>query len=271
MIKSLVEELEITEAEWQQLAENWPPVVERDDGSLLVISGKWSEAKRTYDYVTLELSGQTPGSVGPEVAQPIASAKGKDVEDFREDADAGFDGTGYRSATDQSRITVWWVAPQVPTRLKCGQTYTSSGHIRYGETKVHFYGGPTSGPAYRSQSQKFQQTHQDVLSAPPAPSPKQIETLQKYVDRANSWGLGTYAIPRTAAGAKTILDALASNQWKLRGDPLDVWDGVIRREQPPAPKPEPEPGRGGVIHISFPDEDDQDVAYELLCQYYETL
>ena len=78
---------EITEAEWEALAKNWPPVVEREDGSLLIISGKWSEGKRTYDYATLEVSGQTPGTVGPEVARTVASARGKDVEEFRSDAE----------------------------------------------------------------------------------------------------------------------------------------------------------------------------------------
>ena len=251
----------ITEMEWEKLAENWPPVVEREDGSLLIISGKWSEGKRTYDYATLEVSGQTPGTVGPEVARSVASARGKDVEDYRHDADAEYDGTGYRAATEQSRVTVWWVAPGVPTRLKCGQTYTSSGHIRYGGAKVHFYGGPTSGPAYRSQSQKFKQTHHDVLSAPATPTPKQVETLQKFANRAKDWNLGRYAIPHTADGAKRVLNALAENHWKLRSDgyaddPLSVWRQVLREEQPPQPsRSEPEPGRGGVIHISFPDEE----------------
>ena len=245
----------ITEAEWEQLADAWPPVVKREDGSLLVISGKWSEGKRTYDYATLEVSGQTPGTVGPEVARTVASARGKDVEEFRSDADADFDGTGYRAATEQSRVTVWWVAPGVPTRLKCGQTYTSSGHIRYGGAKVHFYGGPTSGPAYRSQSQTFQRDHADLLNAPQPPSPKQVEILQKFADRAQAWGLGSYAIPATSVGAKEILDSLAENQWKLRGesDPLAIWRQVLRREQPkPTPVPEPEPirpGVGGVIVI----------------------
>ena len=250
----------ITEAEWEQLADAWPPVVKREDGSLLVISGKWSEGKRTYDYATLEVSGQTPGTVGPEVARTVASARGKDVEEFRSDADADFDGTGYRAATEQSRIVVWWVAPGVPTRLKCGQTYTSSGHIRYGGARVYFYGGPTSGPAYRSQSQKFQLTHQDTLNAPPPPSPKQAEILQKYVDRAKAWGIPySYRVPDTAVGAKRVLDALAENHWKLRStgytDPLSVWKDVLRREQPEPPVP-PVPS-GQAIRAPRPELEDE--------------
>ncbi len=231
-----MEKIEITEQEWRQLSDNWPPVVEREDGSLLAITGKWSTDKRHYAYATVEVSGLQPSAVGPEICQVVGRATGSDVEDFREDAHANqFDGT--YAAAAESRITVWWVSPNTPVRLKAGDTYTSSGDKKYGDAHVHFYGGPASAPAYRSQSQQFQATHQAALNVPQPPSPKQIEILQKYVERAKSWGIREiYRVPDTAAGAKRVLDTLSANGWRLKGefsgpDPLSTWSSVLSHEK----------------------------------------
>ncbi len=201
--------------------------MEREDGSLLVITGKWSEGKREYDYATLEVAGMVPGTVGPAVAQMLQSGKGKDVEDFRADAAAAWDGT--RACPDQSRIAVWWIAPEVPVRVKAGHTYISSGGIPHGESKVYFYGGPASSPAYLSRSKQFQKTHAVEIAAPPPPTPKQIAVLEKYASQA---GL---RVPATAAGAKKILDALAASGWQLRNPygrsgPIAVWTEALHSE-----------------------------------------
>lgn len=247
---------EITETEWEALAKNWPPVVEREDGSgLLLITGKWAEEKTVDDYVVVEIASRPIGEVGPRVAQKMASARGGDVEEFRDDAIATWDGMSWRSAAGPGYVTVWWVAPQVPVRLKCGQRNIKSGWDVSGTSKVHFYGGSTSAPGYRSQSQAFQRDHADLLNAPQPPSPKQVEILQKFADRANAWGLGSYAIPTTSVGAKEILDSLGANQWKLRGDevdPLSVWRQVLREEQPEPPVPS-----GQAIRAPRPELEDE--------------
>ena len=73
---------EITESEWTSLSKAWPPVVQRDDGSLVVLSGIYSFDKRHYAYATLEIAGLKPSeAVGRGIATQVATARGKDVED----------------------------------------------------------------------------------------------------------------------------------------------------------------------------------------------
>ena len=204
------------------LAAAWPPVVERDDGSLVVLAGLWGTAKRQYAYATLEIAGTKPGAVGPAIAKPLFSLKGAEIPEFL-GLDAGWAGK-------DDRATMWWIAADVPTRIKAGETYTSSGGVRHGTSHVTFYGGPTSGPGYRSLSQKFAAAHADEMTAPQPPTPNQVQTLQKFLDLATAWGISAgLQMPATKSAAKTILDALAENGWKLRGynpDPIYVWRTV---------------------------------------------
>ena len=148
-----------------------------------------------------------------------------------------------------SHIQVVLIPPGVPVRLKIGDTYYSSRGVPHGDSSVHFYGGPANAAAYRSQSARYIAGLGVSLNLPAAPTPRQAETLQKFSERAQSWGLGTYTVPQTAIGAKKVLDALAENNWHLRPegygpDPLNVWDRVLRDEKraraaeaaPPTPK-----------------------------------
>ena len=210
------------------LSAAWPPVLERDEGSLVVLAGLWGTAKRTYAYATIEIAGVKPGAVGPTIARPLESLKGDAIAEFL-DLDAGWAGK-------DDRATVWWIAADVPVRVKAGETYTSSGGVRHGTSHVSFYGGPTSGPGYRSQSKKFAAAHVAEMTAPQPPTPSQAETLQRFLDRAQAWGLGGLQMPTTKDAAKKILDALSENGWKLRGDnpdPVYVWRTVSG--VPPAP------------------------------------
>ena len=237
---------DITESEWTSLSKAWPPVVQRDDGSLLVISGIYSFGKRHYAYSTVSIAGlKVSEAVGRGIAIQIASARGKDVKDYVADADTGWDGTWNNPGV--SRIQVVLISPGVPVRVKIGDTYYSSRGVPHGDSDVHFYGGPESAAAYRVQSARYIAQHGVALDAPAPPTPRQAETLQKFAERAQSWGLGAYTVPQTAVGAKKILDALAANNWHLRPegygpDPLNVWDAVLRQEKratqpaPPTPK-----------------------------------
>lgn len=236
---------EITESEWASLSKKWPPVVQRDDGSLVVLSGIYSFDKRHYAYATLEIAGLKPSeAVGRGIATQVATARGKDVEDYVADADSKWDDT-WQLGT--SHIQVVLIPPGVPIRMKIGDTYYSSHGVPHGDASVHFYGGPESAAAYRSQSARYIAASGVSLNLPAPPTPRQKETLEKFAARAQSWGLGTYTVPQTAIGAKKILDALAENHWHLRAegygpDPLNVWDAVLRQEKratqpaPPAPK-----------------------------------
>lgn len=221
----------IDSSEQLALAADWPPVVERDDGSLVVLSGLWGTAKRTYAYATLEIAGTKPGAVGPTIAKPLFALKGSEIAEFL-GLDAAWSGK-------DDRATIWWIAAATPTRVKAGETYTSTGHIHYGDAHVFFYGGPTSGPGYRSQSKKFAADHAAEMVAPQPPTPSQAETLQKFLDRAQAWGIGGLQMPATKAAAKQILDALAENGWKLRlqriggTDPMMVWRQAIRARSSP--------------------------------------
>ena len=152
----------ITEAEWEQLADAWPPVVEREDGSLLVIAGIWSNGHRSYAYATVEIAQKWPEEAAAmDLVKIIDRARGKDVEDFRSDAETDFDGTGYHLSGKVSRISVLWIPSGVPVRVKIGSTYRSSHGSPSGHSSVHFYGGPTTAAAYRAKSQTFHRDHED--------------------------------------------------------------------------------------------------------------
>ena len=152
----------ITEAEWEKLAENWPPVVEREDGSLLVITGIWSNGHRSYAYATVEVAQKWPeDAAGMGLVKIIDRAKGKDVEDYRHDADTAYDGNGYHLSGKVSRLSVLWIPSGVPSRVKVGSTYHSSHGNPSGHSSVHFYGGARTAAAYRAKSQTFQRDHED--------------------------------------------------------------------------------------------------------------
>lgn len=152
----------ITEAEWEQLADAWPPVVEREDGSLLVIAGIWSNGHRSYAYASAEIAQKWPEeAAGMGLVKIIDRARGKDVEDYRRDADTDFDGNGYHLSGKTSRISVLWIPSSVPIRVKIGSTYHSSQGTPRGQSTVHFYGGARTAAAYRTKSQTFQRDHED--------------------------------------------------------------------------------------------------------------
>lgn len=239
--------IEVSESEWESLARNWPPVVGREDGSLLVISGIWSTGQRSYRYAGAEVAGMPVGEATARgFGAEIGHARGIDTEDYRCDADAAFDGRGYHDSGKISRMSVLSVPAAVPIRVKIGTMYHSSRGTPHGSSSVHFYGGPTSAPAYRSQSQRFRGVHGITGDAPAPPSPRQIAVLEKYVARAKGWGLGNYRVPRTAAGAKQVLDALAANNWKLSRDGggeeiSETWSSVLMHERRDRERPPTQP------------------------------
>ena len=233
----------IDSTEQLALAATWPPVITRDDGSLVVLSGLWGTDKRKYAYATLKIAGVKPGAVGPTITKPLFALKGSEIAEFL-GLDAAWSGK-------DDRATIWWIAADVPTRIKAGETYTSSGQIHYGDAHVFFYGGPTSGPGYRSQSKKFAAAHAAEMAAPQPPTPSQTETLQRFLDRAQAWGLDSgLQMPTTKTAAKQVLDALAENGWKLLGynpDPIYVWRTVSGA--PPAPPKTARPKGSKVLDI----------------------
>ncbi len=138
----------ITEAEWEELADAWPPVIQRESGELIVLAGIWSTGHRSYRYANVEVAG-TAAYQSPRAAK-VATAWGKDVEEFLNDCDSEFDGYKYRSSGYISRCEVFIIPAEIPVRVKIGDTSMSSSGRHYGASHVYFYGGPKSGPGYRA-------------------------------------------------------------------------------------------------------------------------
>ncbi len=143
----------ITEAEWKKLAEIWPPVVERETGELIALSGIWSTGHRSYRFANVEVAG-TAAYQSPHAVK-IATAWGADVEEFLNDCDADFDGTKYRCSGYTSRCEVFFIPGNIPVRVKIGETEMSASGKHYGSSHVHFFGGPASAPAYRAACNRF--------------------------------------------------------------------------------------------------------------------
>lgn len=151
---------DITEKEWEALGEEKSlPVLTREDGSLLVFGGIWSLGQRKYEYSTVEIAGMpVKEAVEKKLVVAFANARGKDVEEYRFGSDTGYDRGRVNSTHSTgiySKISAYAVPANTPTRVKFGSTYRSSSGNMSGSSHVHFFGGPTSAPAYRSQSAKF--------------------------------------------------------------------------------------------------------------------